>query len=307
MAAVTSAVILEPKKIKSVTVSTVSLSIWHKVMRPDVMIFVFQMLSLKWAFSLSSFTFIKRLFAFCHKDGVICVCEVIDISPGKLDSSLCFIQPVFLMMYSAKSLQSCPTLCDRRDGSPPGSPIPGILQARTLEWVAISFSNAWKWKVKVKVFSCVRLLAAPWTSAYQAPPSMRFSRQEHWSGVPLPSPMMYSAYKLNKQHDNIQPWCTPFPVWNQSVVPCPVLTVASWPYFSGGRSGGLVCPSLKEFSTASCDHTVKGFAIVSAWLPLGKVQSSSWMSLSTVLLSLPQTLFRLGHCWKLKNVWFSAQ
>ena len=89
---------------------------------------------------------------------------------------------------AAKSLQSCPTLCDPRDGSPPGSPIPGILQARTLEWVSISFSNAWKWKVKVKSLSRVGLLATPWTAAYQAPPSMGFSRQEYWSGMPLPSP-----------------------------------------------------------------------------------------------------------------------
>ena len=89
---------------------------------------------------------------------------------------------------AAKSLQSCPTLCDPTDGSPPGFPVPGILQARTLEWVAISFSNAWKWKVKVKSLSRVRLLATPWTAAHQAPPSMAFSRQEFWSGVPLPSP-----------------------------------------------------------------------------------------------------------------------
>jgi len=88
---------------------------------------------------------------------------------------------------AAKSLQSCPTLCDPIDGSPPGSPVPGILQARTLEWVAISFSNAWKWKVKVKSLSRARLLATSWTAAYQAPPSMGFSRQEYWSGVPLPS------------------------------------------------------------------------------------------------------------------------
>ena len=78
--------------------------------------------------------------------------------------------------------QSCPTLCHPIDGSPPGSPVPGILQARTLEWVAISFSNAWKWKVKVKSVSRVWLLATPWTAAYQAPPSMVFSRQEYWSG-----------------------------------------------------------------------------------------------------------------------------
>ena len=89
---------------------------------------------------------------------------------------------------AAKSLQSFPTLCDPIDGSPPGSPVPGILQARTLEWVAISFSNAWKWKVKVKSLSHALLLATPWTAAYQAPPSMGFSRQEYWSGVPLPSP-----------------------------------------------------------------------------------------------------------------------
>ena len=80
-------------------------------------------------------------------------------------------------------------LCDPTDGSPPGSPVPGILQARTLEWVATSFSNAWKWKVKVKSFSCVRLLATPWTAAHQAPLSMGFFRQEYWSGVPLPSPV----------------------------------------------------------------------------------------------------------------------
>ena len=129
---------------------------------------------------------------------------------------------------AAKSHQSCPTLCDPIDSSPTGSPVPEILQARILEWVAISFSNAWKWKVKVKSQSCptlsdpmdcslpgssihgilqarvlewgaiafsiegiwkwkwshVRLFATPWTVAYQAPPSMGFSRQECWSGLP---------------------------------------------------------------------------------------------------------------------------
>ena len=89
---------------------------------------------------------------------------------------------------AAKSLQSCPTLCDPTGGSPAGCPVPGILQARTLEWVAISFSNAWKWKVKVKSLSHVQLFMTPWTAAYQAPPPMGFSRQEYWSGVPLPSP-----------------------------------------------------------------------------------------------------------------------
>ena len=91
---------------------------------------------------------------------------------------------------AAKSLQSCLNLCDLIDGSPPGSPVPGILQARTLEWVAISFKNALKWKVKVKSLSRVRLLVTPWTTAHQAPPSMGFSRQEYWSGVPLPFPSL---------------------------------------------------------------------------------------------------------------------
>ena len=105
-------------------------------------------------------------------------------------------------VYAAKSLQSCPTLCDPIDGSPLGSSVPGILQARILEWVAISFSNAWKWKVKMKSFSRPRLLATPRTAAYQAPPSMGFSRQEYWSGVPLPSPpCLCTSLKLLKSKD----------------------------------------------------------------------------------------------------------
>ena len=86
-----------------------------------------------------------------------------------------------LFSAAAKLRQSCPTLCNPIDGSPPGSSVPGILQARTLEWVTISFSNAWKWKVKVKLLSRVRLLATPWTIAYQAHPSMGFPRQQYWS------------------------------------------------------------------------------------------------------------------------------
>ena len=93
-----------------------------------------------------------------------------------------------LTAAAAKLLQSCLTLCDPTDGSRPGSPIPGILQAGTLEWVAISFSNAQKRKVKGKLLSRVRVLAIPWTAAYQAPLSMGVSRQEYWSGLPLPSP-----------------------------------------------------------------------------------------------------------------------
>ena len=107
-----------------------------------------------------------------------------------------YTAPELSWQAAAKSLQSCPTLRDPIDGSSPGSPVPGILQARTLEWVAISFSNAWKWKVKVKSLSRVRLLAIPWTAAYQAPPSMGFSRQEYWSGLPLPSPSWQAIYML---------------------------------------------------------------------------------------------------------------
>ena len=103
---------------------------------------------------------------------------------------------------AAKSLQSCLTLCDPIDGSPPGSPVPGILQARILEWVAISFSNAWRWKVKVKSLSPLRLWATPWTTAYRAPPSMGFSRQEYWSGMPLPSPTFHNTPTQKRMENN---------------------------------------------------------------------------------------------------------
>ena len=99
---------------------------------------------------------------------------------------------------AAKLLQSCLTLCDPIDGSPPDSPIPGILQARTLEWIAISFSNAWKWKVKVKLLSRVWLLATLWTATHQAPPSMGFSRQECWSELPLPSPVINEVSRIHR-------------------------------------------------------------------------------------------------------------
>ena len=104
---------------------------------------------------------------------------------------------------AAKLLQSCLTLWDPIDGGPLGSFVPGILQARRLEGVAVSFSNAWKWKVKVKSLSRVRLLATPWTAAHQAPPSLGFSRREDWSGLPFPSPM----------HES-EKW-----KWSRSVVP----------------------------------------------------------------------------------------
>ena len=107
---------------------------------------------------------------------------------------------------AATSLQSCPTLCDPIDSSPPGSPVPGIVQARTLEWAAISFSSVWKWKVKVNLLSRVWLLATAWTAAHQAPPSMGFSRQEYWSGVPLPSPRHHSSLVKNVLTLQYQKW-----------------------------------------------------------------------------------------------------
>ena len=100
----------------------------------------------------------------------------------------CIWEAFPLFAAAAKLLQSCPTLCDPIYSSPPGSAVTGILQARTLEWVAISFSNAWNWKVKVKSLSHVWLFTTAWSAAYQPPPFMGFSRQEYWSGVPLPSP-----------------------------------------------------------------------------------------------------------------------
>ena len=127
----------------------------------------------------------KQTLITCWSSGSVCQVFCCAVSSC---SSLAF-NSFLPSAAAAKSLQSCPALCDPIDGSQPGSPVPGILQARTLEWVAISFSNALKWKVKVKSLSRVRLFETPWTAAYQAPPSMGFSRQEYWSGVPLPSPM----------------------------------------------------------------------------------------------------------------------
>ena len=143
---------------------------------------------------------------------------------------------------AAKSLQSCPTLRDPIDGSPPGSAVPGILPARTLEWVAISFSSAWKWKVKVKSLSRVQLLATPWTAAYQAPPSMGFSRQEYWSGVPLSSPkrslvfriLLFSSISL---HWSLRKAFLSLLVWRRQWHPTPVL----FPGKSHGRRSLVSC------------------------------------------------------------------
>ena len=158
----------------SASVSNVYPSICHEVMGPDAMISVFWMLSFKPTFSLSSFTFIRRLFSSSSLSAirvvVICISEVLDISPGSLDARLCFLQP----------------------------------------------------SVSHDVF-CI----------------------------------------LNKQGDNIQPWCTPFPIWNQSVIPCKVLTVASWPAFSQEASQVVWYSHLfQNFPQFIVIHTVKGFGIV---------------------------------------------
>ena len=119
-------------------------------------------------------------------------CSLPAMSPklNVLDPSLLAVPVTQPAAAAAKSHQFCPTLCGPIDGSPPGSPIPGILQARTLERVAISFSNEWKWKWSRSVMSNS---ATPWTAAYKAPPSMGFSRQEYWSGMPLPSPVTHPS------------------------------------------------------------------------------------------------------------------
>ena len=130
----------------------------------------------------------------CHCLLFVCICQFV-FSSFKVTAAAA---------AAAKSLQSCLTLCDPMDGSPTGSPVPGILQARTLEWVAISFSNAWKWKVKVKSLSHIQLFSTPWTAAYHAPLSMGFSRQEYWSGVPLPSPLRTLVVEF---------WAQTNPIW----------------------------------------------------------------------------------------------
>ena len=144
------------------------------------------------------YNIIRNLWVWLHSYDNYLSIKIIDFSASDLIQKLYFLTSLFLikrklsftgkqwLTTTTESLQSCPTLCDPTDGSPPGSAVSGILQARTLEWVAISFSNAWKWKVKVKSLSRVWLFMTPWTAAHQAPLSMGFSRQEYWGGLPLP-------------------------------------------------------------------------------------------------------------------------
>ena len=182
-----------------------------------------------------------------------------------------------------KSLQSCPTLCDPIDGSPPGSAVPRILQARTLEWVAISLSNAWKWKVKVKSLSCVWLLATPWSAAYQAPPSMGFSRQDYWSGVPLPSPYVCESWIIKKaEHqrtDAFELWC-----WRR-------LLRVPW---TARRSNQSI---LKEISPGC---SLEGLMLKLRWQPTRlKTKHKAWI-LSSQHLRFPLLLYHYtdnsGNC-----------
>ena len=167
-----------------------------------------------WAIVTSTFSSLLFLQTFSDPSNIQpkFLCDTILRFPERISSSLSFDPRQRL--NASKLLQSCPTLCDPIDGSPPGSPVPGILQARTLEWVAISFSNAWKWKVKVKSLSRVRLFTTPWTEAYQAPLSLGFARQEYWSGVPSPQMPLPQYYLGSQDYQSIKrKW-----KWTRSVV-----------------------------------------------------------------------------------------
>ena len=188
---------------------------------------------------------------------------------------------------AAKSLQSCPTLCDPIDGSPPGSADPGILQARTLEWVAISFSNAWKWKVKVKSLSRVQLLVTPWTAAHQVPPSMGFSRQEYWSGVPLPSPTKYSNTSLTQTQKKVQT------LLSDSQGP----NGMTWTWSS--VLGSLICASVRLNYTLSQSH-MTCFCLCSSYF---LDYPSIWNMLSDIFTNLePRVSKGLRRGWKAQEL-----
>ena len=191
---------------------------------------------------------------------------------------------------AAKSLQSCPTLCDPIDGSPPGSSVPGTLQARILKWVAISFSNAWKWKVKVKSFSRSRLLATPWTAAYQAPPSMGFSRQEYWSGVPLPSPSSLSS-SVQKQVDISPLLRSPpllVPIMVQNVIYSKVLVAHSCP---------TLCDRMDCSLPGSSVHGILQARILE-WVAIPFLQGIlPTQGLNLGLLYCRWILYHLSHQW----------
>ena len=188
---------------------------------------------------------------------------------------------------AAKSLQSYPTLCDPIDGSPAGSTDPGILQARTLKWVAISLSNAWKWKGKVKSLSRARLLVTPWTAAFQAPLSMGFSRQDYWSGVPLPSPAKYSNTSLMQTQKKVQT------LLSDSQGPNGV----TWTWSS--MLGSPICASVRLNYTLSQSHMIC-FCLCSSYF---LDYPSIWNMLSDIFTNLePRVSKGLRRGWKAQEL-----
>ena len=217
------------------------------------------------------------------------------------------IFPIFFVLYAAaKSLQSCPTLCDPIDSSPPGSSIPGILQARTLEWVAISFSNAWKWKVKVKLLSCIRPSATPWTAAFQAPPSMGFSRQEYWSGVPLP--IWYVIVYIDFYKPRCDPWVGKVP-WRRTYS-----NILAWEIPWTEEPGGLhTAHGVTEEDTTErlSKHTLvlnlimwmSAYNISKVWWHLdGYLQSWNKVCLNALLcINNKSVLFCISYIWNVQK------
>ena len=197
---------------------------------------------------------------------------------------------------AAKSLQSCPTLCGPIDSSPPGSPIPGILQARTMEWVAISFSNAWKWKVKGKSLSRVRLFATPWTAAHQVPLSMGFSRQEDWSGVPSPSPRLLQMASFHR-------------FWQLSNTPPHTHTASSSiPLLTGH----FRCHILATVNSAAMNTEVYvsfPTMVFSRYMPMNGIAGSYDNSLFLLAFKATSILFSIGFhdSWVVKNFLASAE
>ena len=201
-------------------------------------------------------------------------------------------------------------LCDPIDGSPPGSAVPGILQARTLEWVAISFSSAWKWKVKVKSFSCVRLFSTLCTAAYQAPLSMGFSRQEYWSEVPLPSPKYYArcGKKENLTTYNLSGICREQGCYFSVIKSCPALgdpmdcstpgtcLPLSQGVCSNSYSLSWWCNLTISSSAASFSFHIQYFP-ASGYFPMSWLFASGGPSIGASLLVLPMNIqgwFSLG-------------
>ena len=185
---------------------------------------------------------------------------------------------------AAKSLQSCPTLCRRQPTRLPH------LQSRTLEWVAISFSNVWEWKVKVKSLSRVWPLVTPWTAAYKAPPSMGFSRQEYWSGLPLPSPPLCLIIPFPVLYLMLQSlpacWFPPAPL----DIPAVMLPLSpnSWLLLTWARTLGKQSPHPSSYSLCS---------------QLTMCPSMSSPGICTNLLPLSSLRCQMVVWWPLNSPW----